>query len=290
MQVSTADSTVLFYDQLQEVLRHTPSNIVPLIAIFSAFSGRRISIYPYANKILQTLPQNVINLSTQIKAMIANHIDDKKLQLSMTQYAQLNELDKFLSKLQMSHAYCAVNLGEDILFKRPPVTESDRKSFFDYLHSKRHIENLEEIERENVKEYVEKIEGNLNDKEQDFIKTKSQLIDYSLSSLLTSHQYICAYDLSFSDKRFGKRSLVLLADDKGISGIGKYQEKWEHLKYRINNVLSCALAFELNLKTYDLFLRSSGFVLKKDPEGWSRINKQVELAKIVEKEIDIVKA
>lgn len=82
--------------------------------------------------------------------------------------------------------------------------------------------------------------------------------------------------------------MMLLMDSEGKACVDKFNQKWDHLKYRIDHVLSCALAFELNLKTYDLFLRSSGFVLKKDPEGWERLTRQVELAKIIERETAIL--
>lgn len=245
------------------------SPISPLIAIYSQFSNQRISIYPFPEHfwVLNTL-QRVIRL-------------DKKQPPINNQHIVLNNLDDYLSQLRMSQALYAIERHDQkeglFSLERPTdiFPEKERGNVFKALYE-RHYQNVP-----NCTCYLEWIKQNYTK-----LHDENEQIDFALSSLLTDHQNIYVFDLSFSQDIFAHRSIVLLVKEEAKEHFKQKENEWEHLVYKIDHALSRVLAFESNLRTYDIFLRSSDFVLKRDQSNWQRINKQIDFIKIVQKEID----
>ena len=183
------------YDQAHELMNGS-CDIVPLIAIFSVFSGCRISIYPYPEGVLETLQGEIRDLTEdktekKINAYIEKEyptdmVQQGALRSSIVQYARLSKLDVFLSRLQMSQALCATESGQNIKFKCPHNV-GDRTEIFKQLRSIRPVMSIDAIGHQPSKKYVEQIAKGLEKVESKHIdKDKpSQCVDYSLSSLLS---------------------------------------------------------------------------------------------------------
>ncbi len=287
------------FDLLQE------NNIVPLIAIYSQFSQRRISIYPFPENTTKTLVHD-------IKAYGKTDV----LNVPQT----LKKLDDFLSKCRMSQAHYAIHYKDYFdrefadPFSRAFIEEDQRNSIFEELKDLRkliEVQMLDKpvIERQNL---FNKMLGKNREESKYLNKTKEkygvqhgkdgqtghnvnaiddiECIDFASSFLLTEHPIIRVFDLSFSKEVFAQRSVVLLVKDKStMQAAIEKSDKWDCLVYLIDHILSYVLAFESHLRTYDLFLRSSDFILKRDKSGWERINDQIAFRQMVNKEIKVRK-
>lgn len=267
--ILTGEIKAIFIKNNAEIANESFSNgkIIPLIAIYSQFSQRRISIYPFPDKIVDSLVEQVKNCSNKL-------------------FLQLRETDNFLSKCEMTQAYYAIKFDNELplqekfpfKFEREKIstelTNEKRQNLFNDLYNYKFndLYNYKKTSNftKNTNNYLEKIRKQYNKLEE------NDSIDFALSSLLTAHSNIYVYNLSFSDKAFAHRSIVFLLDKNEKSMLDGDKKHWEYLVYKIDHILSYVLAFESQLRTYDMFLRSSEFVLKKDQDKWQRIKEQIK--------------